>query len=120
MTTVQSGKDFLNVIIDDVQDIVKEQSIKVYEGVTRRTPVRTGQTRASWNMTEDVPDFSTIDEGGELGSPLPMPETPRLKLNTDYPVVHVTNGKKHIGFLETGSPTTEATAMVETTLASIS
>jgi len=118
--SILSEDDFLGIVINDVKDEAKRISEFAYKGIVDRTPAMTGQTRASWNMSEDVPDITTVDVGGEAGSPIPSPEVPNLQLVGDYPEIHIVNGKPHVEYLENGSPTTEPSAMVATTIASLS
>lgn len=113
-----SAKDFGLFIDEATIEETKRLASKIFRGVVARTPVRTGQTRASWRKSVGEVDRTTVEAGGSPGSPLPPPANPNIKM-TKPEKIFVTNRKGHIGYLEHGSPTTAATGMVAATLASI-
>lgn len=113
-----SALDFGVFIKEDTIEHTKQLASQVFRGVVLRTPVRTGQTRASWRKSVGKVDRTTVDFGGRPGAPLQPPSNPNIKM-TKLDKIFVTNRKPHIIYLENGSPTTEPTAMMAATLASI-
>lgn len=118
MTGRISKKDFGLFLKDETIKETKRIASAVFRGVVKRTPVDTGQTRASWRKTVGQVDRTTVDVGGSSASPLPPPRNPNIRMDK-LEKIFVTNRKGHIGYLENGSPNTEASAMVAATLASL-
>lgn len=113
-----SKLDFGVFIDGAIVEETKRVASKIFRGVVKRTPVLTGQTRASWRKSVGSVDRTTVDVGGSPDAPLPPPANPNIRMTTPQKIF-VTNRKSHIGYLEDGSPTTAATAMLKATLASI-
>jgi hypothetical protein len=72
----------------------KRKTEQVFTGVRNRTPVDTGRARDGWEITAE------IAAAGD--------------------VARIENAVPYIGWLEFGSPTVEAAAMVRTTLQEVS
>ncbi len=113
-----SAKDFGLFLKSETINETKRVASQIFKGVVKRTPVETGQTRASWRKTVGQVDRTTVDVGGSAASPLPPPRNPNIRMDT-LEKIFITNRKGHIGYLEDGSPSTEASAMVAATLASL-
>lgn len=96
----------------------EEVTQRVYDGVTARSPVFTGQFRASWNISQGVPNLSTIDFGGEKGSPIGL-KRQIAKATTEVPIFYVSNGKPYGQKLENGSSNQAPLGVVRVTLAGI-
>jgi len=108
-----SDVDFEGMITKDLQTNVKSLATKVYNKIVARTPVDTGQARASWNMSKNNPDFSTVDTGRGL----PAPEAPKITFaGGEYPLIHISNGKPYIWRLENGWSGQAPAGMVQVTL----
>jgi len=88
----------------------------VWKGAVDRTPVASGELRASWNLSQGKPDFTTVGgvEGPDKFSvPLPPPVMPKLKAGVLSSAKYfVSNGKKYAGYVEYGSPTTRPVLML--------
>ncbi len=108
--------DVLEFLAEDAQAEVTRLSRKVYDGVTLRTAVRTGQTVASWNVSKNSPNYKTVDTG--LG--LVAKQFPVLSFTQrEFPKVFVANGKHHAQYLEEGTAKMAPRAMIAPTLAGI-
>jgi len=116
MSIVKSTDDVFDWVTTETQDFVRELSYKVFDGITMRTPVKFGQLRASWNMTKDAPDFSTVD----VGIDLPPPVRPELIFEVgEYPLVFFANGKPYAELIENGYSKKAPQGMVQVTLDSL-
>lgn len=77
----------------------------VWLGAVNRTPVATGELRASWNLSQGGPDFSFVGHGVSSGQ-LPPPSMPGLEVQAlSSSKFFVTNGKPYAGHVEFGSST---------------
>ena len=94
----------------------------VHRGVVYRTPARSGELRASWNLSADSPDFSTVGSPNKsprnVEVPLASPGTPGF-IKSKSGVYYVTNGKAYAGLVEDGGPNNEAHHMLDRTLDSL-
>lgn len=82
----------------------------VWQGAVDRTPVRSGELRASWNLSKGSPDFSTVGLASgasrNSGVPLPSPTMPNLKASALSSARYfVSNGKEYVIPVEFGSTT---------------
>jgi hypothetical protein len=87
----------------------------IYNGVTRRTPVYSGRAKASWNVGLGKSDIEPHPDTGSPDAPIVTSPLNGLKLKKVQPV-YISNGIPYIIYLENGSPTTGASAMVAATL----
>ena len=112
-----------NDFMMSVRDSVKKKSIElataVFEGVVDRSPVYTGNFRASWRMSHTTEDLSETDSGS-ADSPLPAPRAPRLSNVPDFPVIYVTNARPYSIKLEYGWSKQAPSGIVRTTIDSLS
>lgn len=115
MVAIVSVEEFEIMIKSDVMDEAIDITREIFNGVVRRTPVRTGRARASWNVGVGVPDRSLAPIAGEPGNPQPSPKFPNLVLTKPTPIF-IDNAIPYIQYLEHGSPTTSATGMVSATV----
>lgn len=81
---------------------------QVWQGAVDRTPVGSGELRASWNLTAGQPSFHTVGEKnsspGSASGTVPLPAMPKI---TPLPLrtarYFVSNGKGYAGHVEFGS-----------------
>ncbi|MAE84060.1 MAG: hypothetical protein CMB80_15060 [Flammeovirgaceae bacterium] len=117
-----SDKEFMDIMLDGAAELMLEDAKFIYKGVTKRTPVRSGQTRFSWNVSVDKPNFATLDTGTKIlkAKRFPGRITSKVRKGENIRSIHIANGKGHIGYLENGSDTVVAHHMVAATLAGLS
>ncbi len=90
----------------------------VWQGAVDRTPVASGELRASWNLSFGAPNYSTVGDAtsspGRSVAPLPPPSMPNLKpvplRNAKY---YVSNGKEYSGYVEYGTVTIPPQMMLD-------
>lgn len=99
--------------IEEVERIAKD----IFNGVVRRTPVRTGRARASWVVGFGAPSNAVAPISGSPDSPQPPPQFPKFTMRK-LQAVYIDNNVPYIQYLEFGSPTTEATGMVAASVSS--
>ena len=109
---------WLNRLVGRIKNRPCKLAQEVFKLAVMRTPARTGQLRASWNLSRDVPNYSTVDVGGAPGIPLQPPATPKCSERAATYVV--ANGKSYAGYVENGSPTTEPKKMLARAVAEAS
>jgi hypothetical protein len=112
-----SSEDFATFVNEEFQLVMAATTAQLYTAIVSKTPVDTGQVRASWNLSKDSPNFTTVDEGTDL----PPPQTPKLRLKKyEYPLVFISNGKPYVDLLESGSSRQAPAGMVAISMAEIS
>lgn len=89
-------------VAEETKKHTYETAYKLWDAIMELSPVRTGQYRASWNMTVDQPKYTTVDVGGAPGSPLPPPKRPYLRASSGLPTVYIVNGKPYAERIEYG------------------
>jgi hypothetical protein len=111
-----------NGIMARFRKVVKEKAEArtqfVYDRLMKYTPVYTGQTRQSWNISEGKPNYSTVDVGGSKENPLP-PGNQKAVATTDFPVFYIANGKPHILILENGNSKQAPVGMLRRAIADL-
>lgn len=116
---VVDPRKFIPEFKGKIAAITEEVAIEIFAGVISRTPVRTGNLRASWRIKEGSVDDS-ITESGSVESPAPAPKIPsKISFSTEYPTIYVTNYQPYAGFVNNGTPHHPPVSMVELTLASL-
>jgi hypothetical protein len=80
-----------------------------------RSPVRTGNFRAAWNVSEGFPVFKYVLDGSVLAI-LPAPKF-NVKARTQFPVFYITNGQPYAFQLERGTSTQAPHGVIGETLA---
>jgi len=76
----------------------------VWQGTVDRTPVASGELRASWTLSKGRPNF--IDISGSSVGILPAPSMPIIPITTlGSAKFFISNGKSYVGHVEYGSPT---------------
>lgn len=117
MSLSVSSREFSDWLDDEAHDFVLNLTYKVWDGIISLTPVDTGQARASWNMSKNVPNYSTIDEGDGLAAP----SAPQISFTKgEYPLIFIANGKDYIQYLEEGWSSQAPYGMVQITLNNLS
>lgn len=112
-------REFIPEFVGKHSKLCEEVAIEIYAGVIQRTPVDTGNLRASWNIAEGREDL-TIVVGGSVRNPLPPPKIPTtLGKLPDYPIINVTNSQPYADVVENGGPHNEPRKMVALTLESL-
>ncbi len=111
-------RDFIKNVNIAVKDAAIDVASAVFEGVVDRSPVYTGNFRASWRLSHTSED-SSVSDGGSPGSPLPAPKTPKLSGVPDFPILFVTNYKPYSVRLEYGWSKQAPSGMIRTTLDSL-
>jgi len=77
----------------------------VWQGAVDRTPVRSGELRASWTLSKGKPIFATVGNRS-TNSVLPPPSMPKLKATVlGSAKFFVSNGKSYGPHVEYGSST---------------
>lgn len=108
---------FMKDIDTSVARKTLEVSEEIFDGVVEKSPVDTGNFRASWNVSVNVADVNTVT-GGVSASPLGPPKFPKLSL--DKGDVVIINNSTHYGpALENGHSDQAPLGMVAVTLASL-
>ena len=80
-----------------------------------RSPVRTGNYRAAWNVSEGQPVFKYVLDGS-LGAVLPKPKF-NVKAKSQFPVFFITNGQPYAQVIENGSSAQAPYGVVRVTIA---
>jgi len=85
-------------------------ALTVWKGAVDRTPVASGELRASWTLSAGRPDFTTVGEAGSAASDtsgaLPKPSPPTLKPTIlSQAKYFIANGKDYASIVEFGSTT---------------
>lgn len=93
----------------------KRIAFKLFDSVVELSPVRTGQFRASWQMTINYIN-NTVVIGGAPGNPLGPPKRPNLDLKTRRDKVIISNAHRYGEYLEYGTPNMAPVAMVRKSL----
>jgi hypothetical protein len=85
-----------------------ETATTVWEIAVDLTPVNSGELRASWNLSQGEPNFTTVgspDGASRSGVPIGKPGKPILpEVDLSDAVFYVTNGKRYASYVEYGSP----------------
>lgn len=118
-----TGKWDINLgrVKSKIGEAVKEKTVRIanflFTEIVNGTPVYTGQLRASWNISAQLPNYTTVDSGGAKGSPLPPPVLPKLASLPDYPTIFICNGKVYASIIEYGTAKAAPAAMVRLAIA---
>lgn len=98
-------------------------AVAVWNGAVDRTPVQSGELRASWNISPGKPSFAVVgasDSAAAAISPLPRPSLPMLKVGSlRRPKFFVSNGKTYASYVEFGSATNVPRLMLTRAIMSV-
>lgn len=113
------SKDLFNFnreLIDGHREFVRDLAVRVYGGVTFRSPVATGRFRGSWTISWDSPDTAVLADGGGVVpfTPQGLPAPPG-----DFPVAFINNSLPYGPRLEDGWSAQAPIGMVAVTLADL-
>lgn len=96
----------------------------VWQGAVDRSPVASGELRASWNLSVGAPNYETVGDSnrspGKLSVPLPPPTLPSIQplplKNAKY---FVANGKEYASFVEYGTVSISPQLMLSRSVAAV-
>lgn len=91
---------------------VRTLAIRLYDGITKMTPVDTGRAQGNWNMGIGAPDLS-INEGATSIQPF------NPKIGDGLKTIYITNNLPYINVLEYGNANREPVGMVKVTMNNI-
>lgn len=93
--------------VPKVRKAVSQRALDIAEavwvGAVHRTPVRTGELRASWNLSKSKPIYVHVESTGGMLPPPSMPKLVATALSSAK--YYVTNGAPHAKHVEFGSTT---------------
>ncbi len=105
--TPKPTKSFIPKLRRQASQRVIDIATAVWQGAVDRTPTRSGELRASWNLTPGRPSFESVgnpDSAPDVTTALPKPVAPVLKptvlLQAKY---FISNGKSYARYVEFGS-----------------
>lgn len=111
--------EFMHEVRSDHKKLCESTALEVLEAVVDRTPVYTGDLRASWKISVSKPDLGIV-VGGTPSSPLAAPDIPKtLGQLPDFPTIYVTNSTPYAEAVNDGSPTNAPVHMLELALLSL-
>jgi hypothetical protein len=97
--------------------VVRKLTFEIFKSVVLKSPVDTGRFRANWNISANVPDFST--SAGTDKSRGVAQAAQALSIPSGG-VVYLSNGLPYAQRLEYGYSKQAPTGMVRTTVAEVS
>jgi len=110
-------RKFLPMVDGDISDLVVTLAKRIFDGVVSRTPVYTGNLRASWIASTSETSYQVT--GGTPNNVLPPPIFPEgLKLAKPQ-IIYIMNTTPYAGLVEFGGPTNIPRAMVQQTLSAL-
>lgn len=112
----------LGDVMGDIERLVSDKVIatakEVFDGCVERTPVRSGDLRASWRAYPASQSDLSYETGGLVGSPLSAPVFPMMRLGP-YQAVVVSNATPYVDEVEYGGPKNAPHYMMTLTLQSM-
>lgn len=113
MASQEFDQDFINKVQEQINGLVIARAdgivLQTHNILTLKTPVDTGQARASWNVSLNTPNFSVPPRPlkdrqgklifGRLPPNTARPDIPMKKMGGKYFIVNAT---KHIIYLNEG------------------
>lgn len=122
--TTKPTASFIPKLKVKASKIASDIALQVWNGAVDRTPVASGELRASWNLSVGRPNFTTV--GNKNSSPgvgvsaLPRPVTPALvKVPLNKARYFIANGKSYANNVEHGSNTIRPHLMLTRAVQSI-
>lgn len=109
--------DFIQDVEIDYRTKVVVIAKQVFDGVVSRTPVYTGNLRASW-VAAAFEDY-TVKIGGSKANQLPPPTFPASLFTVMPDIIFVMNSTPYAGLVEFGGPKNIPRAMVQSTINSL-
>ena len=108
---------FAQVLQEDIADLTVRVAEQVFNGVVSRTPVYTGNLRASWVVGTSENYYQA--SGGSPGNVLPPPIFPTGLRSAKPQLIYIMNTKPYAGLVEFGGPKNAPRAMVQQTLSAL-
>lgn len=109
--------NFAQVVQEDIVNLTMNVAEEIFDGVVSRTPVFTGDLRASW--VASASENSAVVTGGTVDATLPPPVFPADLRRAKPHVIYIMNSTPYAGLVEFGGPTNPPRAMVQKTLSSL-
>ena len=112
--------DYTKAVLLDAKRLSIRQAYAIFDGCVKRSPVDTGNFRASWRLTSDVPIYDYVI-GGSSDNPLPPPKRPVIRPQAGFvlPKLYITNGQPYALRLENGWSKKAPMGIVRVTLESL-
>lgn len=122
-STAKPSFSFIPKLRKEAAQLTLDIAIQVWNGAVDRTPVQSGELRASWNISPGKPSFAVFglpDSAAARISPLPKPGLPLLKVGSlRRPKFFVSNGKTYGPYVENGSATNVPQLMLTRAIMSV-
>jgi hypothetical protein len=108
-TTGKPTLSFIPFLKKRVAKKALEVATTIWEIAVDLTPASSGELRASWNLSQGQPNFSTVgpsDSSPGTGPSIPKPTKPVIpEVELRDAIFYITNGKAYAGHVEYGSNT---------------
>jgi len=121
--TAKPSFSFIPKLRKEAAQFTLDIAVAVWEGAVDRTPVHSGELRASWNISPGKPSYEVHglpDRAADSISPLPKPGLPLLKVGSlRRPKFFVSNGKTYASLVEYGSATNVPRLMLTRAIMSV-
>lgn len=121
MTMQASFRVDLNRVRSRLRESVSQKAVRVAQGLLdsfiSRSPVYSGNFRASWNVSEGKATYVRISSGSVYAT-LPPPKIKIVATNS-FPVFYITNGQPYAQALEYGWSNQAPLGIIRVTLASL-
>jgi len=91
---------------------VRTLALRLYDGITKMTPVDTGRARGNWNLGVGQPDLSINESARQI-------QNFSLKVGDGLQAIYVTNNLPYINVLEYGDANRQPVGMVKVTMNNI-
>jgi hypothetical protein len=109
--------EFLPKVQGDIVDLTVTIAERIFDGVVSRTPVYTGNLRASWVV--GVGENYYRATGGSPSNVLPPPTFPAGLRSMKPQLIYIMNTTPYAGLVEFGGPKNIPRAMVQQTLSAL-
>lgn len=106
---------FRSRMSESVKQKAERLTQQLVDGFIEGSPVRTGNFRAAWNVSEGFPEFKYVLEGS-VANVLPPPKI-MVKAKSQFPIFYITNGQPYGVVLEMGSSNQAPYGVVRVTIA---
>lgn len=109
--------DFAQKVQGDIVDLTVNVAERIFNGVVSRTPVYTGNLRASWVVGTGESSYNVT--GGSPNNVLPPPTFPAGLKAMKPQLIYIMNTTPYAGLVEFGGPKNVPRAMVQQTLSAL-
>lgn len=103
----------------DISIVLKKTALDLFKKIVKRTPVDKGRARASWIMSQEIPNTTDVAPKLEKGEKYTLAQAlANGKLGEVYPnsIIFITNNLEYIEALETGHSQQAPKGMVRMSL----